>query len=153
MSTFDFTPLFRSTIGYDRLPRLLEMALRDSDGGNGYPPYNIEQFGEDDYRISMAVAGFGEDDIELTVQEGLLIIKGQTKQEEPEGNYLYKGIARRGFERRFRLEDHVKVTEASLVNGMLVVELKREIPEAMKPKTIAIKRGDSPKAITSKKAA
>lgn len=141
MRTFDLTPLFRSSIGYDRLSRLMDSALRTDDAQFSYPPYNIEQAGEDSYRITMAVAGFSEDEISITAQENQLVVTGKPAKEEAPKNYLYRGIAGRAFERRFELADHIRVTGASLVNGLLHVDLKREVPEAMKPRTIKIEAG------------
>ena len=143
MNTLDFSPLFRSTIGFDRLMRLADSALR-VDTAPTYPPYNIEKTGEDTYRLTMAVAGFGRDEIEITVKENALVVAGKAKAEE-EGSYLHRGIARRAFERRFHLADHIKVTGAALDNGLLHVELAREVPESAKPRTIEIASG-APKA-------
>jgi molecular chaperone IbpA len=143
MSAFDFSPLFRSTIGFDRLMRLADAATRVDSAANAYPPYNIEKTGEDSYRLTMAVAGFGADDIEIVVQENALLVSSKTRKEEENGRYLHRGIARRAFERRFQLADHIKVVGASLDNGLLHVELVREVPEAMKPRTIQITAGTS----------
>jgi molecular chaperone IbpA len=153
--TFDLTPLFRSTIGFDNLSRLMESASQFDSKQVSYPPYNIEKLGEDEYRISMAVAGFGEDDIEITVEDSSLLIAGKTAEEEENRNsgYLHRGIARRAFERRFQLADHIKVSGANLENGLLHVELVREVPEEKRPRTIAIERKPASKAIESKKAA
>ena len=134
MDRFDFSPLFRSTIGFDRLARLVDL---DSTAPT-YPPYNIEKTGDDAYRLTMAVAGFSPEEIDLTVHENSLLVTGKAKKEEENGRYLHRGIARRAFERRFSLADHIKVAGASLVNGMLHVDLVREVPEAMKPRKIAI---------------
>ena len=133
MRSIDFSPLYRSAIGFDRLANLIESAA--SNGNAGYPPYNIEQLGDNDYRISMAVAGFTQEELELSFQENLLTVKG-SKQADPERNYLYQGIAERGFERRFQLADYVRVKGADLKNGLLHIELAREVPEAMKPRKI-----------------
>jgi len=138
MDPFDFSPLFRSTIGFDRLARLLDSATRVDGGALAYPPYNIEKTGEDAYRLTMAVAGFARDEIDLTVQENALTVTGKAKNGENGGRYLHHGIARRAFERRFSLADHIKVTGASLDNGMLHVDLIHELPEAMKPRKIEI---------------
>ncbi|MCF5904495.1 MULTISPECIES: Hsp20 family protein [Aeromonas] len=135
MRSIDFSPLYRSAIGFDRLANLIESAA--SNGNAGYPPYNIEQLGDNDYRISMAVAGFTQEELELSFQENLLTVKGN-KQADTERNYLYQGIAERGFERRFQLADYVRVKEADLKNGLLHIELVREVPEAMKPRKIEI---------------
>ncbi len=136
MSTFDLTPLFRSTVGFDRMMSLLDAAGRSDE--QAYPPYNIEKVGEDAYRITMAVAGFGEDDLTITAQGNALLIAGKQRREEKKSEYLYRGIAGRAFERRFQLADHIKVTGAELANGVLHVDLVREVPEAMKPRTIKV---------------
>ncbi|WP_447834162.1 Hsp20 family protein [Aeromonas veronii] len=135
MRSIDFSPLYRSAIGFDRLANLIESAA--SNGNAGYPPYNIEQLGDNDYRISMAVAGFTQEELELSFQENLLTVKGN-KQADTGRNYLYQGIAERGFERRFQLADYVRVEGADLKNGLLHIELVREVPEAMKPRKIEI---------------
>ncbi|MFM4870449.1 Hsp20 family protein [Aeromonas caviae] len=135
MRSIDFSPLYRSAIGFDRLATLIESAA--SNGNAGYPPYNIEQLGDSDYRISMAVAGFTHEELELSFQENLLTVKG-SKQADTERNYLYQGIAERGFERRFQLADYVRVKGADLKNGLLHIDLVREVPEAMKPRKIEI---------------
>lgn len=135
MRSIDFSPLYRSAIGFDRLANLIESAA--SNGNAGYPPYNIEQLGDNDYCISMAVAGFTQEELELSFQENLLTVKGN-KQADTERNYLYQGIAERGFERRFQLADYVRVKGADLKNGLLHIELVREVPEAMKPRKIEI---------------
>ncbi|MNZ41045.1 Small heat shock protein IbpA [compost metagenome] len=135
MRSIDFSPLYRSAIGFDRLANLIESAA--SNGNAGYPPYNIEQLGDNDYRISMAVAGFTQEELELSFQENLLTVKG-SKQADTERNYLYQGIAERGFERRFQLADYVRVKGADLKNGLLHIDLAREVPEAMKPRKIEI---------------
>jgi molecular chaperone IbpA len=138
MRTFDLTPLFRSTIGFDRFDRLFESAFQ-SEAAPGYPPYNIEKLGEDRYRITMAVAGFGQDDLDVTVQENTLLVSGQAKEDEEENaRYLHRGIARRAFERRFELADTIKVKGADLSQGLLHVHLVREVPESLKPKQIKI---------------
>lgn len=135
MRSIDFSPLYRSAIGFDRLANFIESAA--SNGNAGYPPYNIEQLGDSDYRISMAVAGFTQEELELSFQENLLTVKGN-KQADTERNYLYQGIAERGFERRFQLADYVRVKGADLKNGLLHIDLVREVPEAMKPRKIEI---------------
>ena len=139
MTTFDFSPLFRTSVGYDRLASLLNSAHRVEQNG-GYPPYNIATAGEDRYRITMAVAGFSEDELSITSEHNKLIVTGQKPEDEDgeENGFLYRGIATRSFERRFNLADHVKVTGARLDNGLLHIELEREIPEAMKPRSIEI---------------
>ena len=138
MDRFDFSPLFRSTIGFDRLTRLADAAMRVDNASVGYPPYNIEKTGEDMYQLTMAVAGFSPDELDVTVQQNSLVVTGKAKKDEHESRYLHRGIARRAFERHFSLADHIKVAGASLVNGMLHVDLVREVPEAMKPRKIAI---------------
>ncbi|MFQ2106327.1 Hsp20 family protein [Aeromonas rivipollensis] len=135
MRSIDLSPLYRSAIGFDRLANLIESAA--SNGNAGYPPYNIEQLGDNDYRISMAVAGFTQEELELSFQENLLTVKGN-KQADTERHYLYQGIAERGFERRFQLADYVRVKGADLKNGLLHIDLAREVPEAMKPRKIEI---------------
>jgi molecular chaperone IbpA len=138
MDRFDFSPLFRSAIGFDRLTRLADAATRGENGSLGYPPYNIEKTGEDAYRLTMAVAGFSPDELDVTVQQNALVVTGKAKKDEPQVRYLHRGIARRAFERHFSLADHVTVTCASVVNGMLHVDLAREVPEAAKPRKIEI---------------
>ena len=138
MTTFDFSPLFRSTVGFDRLMRLMESSTQMADAANGYPPYNIEKTGEDQYRITVAVAGFGQDELNVESQENTLVIEGRKKEGDAEARYLYRGIAGRSFKRQFQVADHVKVIGASLNNGLLVIDLVREIPEAMKPRRIPI---------------
>ncbi|MEE8222681.1 MAG: Hsp20 family protein [Alphaproteobacteria bacterium] len=155
MTSFDFSPLFRSTIGFDRMANLLDSLDRLED--NGYPPYDIEVIGENAYRIIMAVAGFDEDEVEITVQENRLDIKGEANPVDENLRYLHRGIARRAFQRRFELADHIQVTGAGLENGLLFVDLVRELPEAMKPRTITISgkisgKGSRTKAITDKAA-
>jgi molecular chaperone IbpA len=138
MDRFDFTPLFRSTIGFDRLARLVDTANRVDSTALSYPPYNIEKTGEDAYRLTMAVAGFSRDELDITVHENTLIVTGKAQKDDENGRYLHHGIARRAFERRFSLADHLKVTGATIDNGLLHVDLVREVPEAMKPRTIKI---------------
>jgi molecular chaperone IbpA len=142
MRTFDLAPLYRSTVGFDRLFDLFNQATGDA-GSPGYPPYNIERTGENEYRITVAVAGFGEGDLNIEVKENTLTIRGekQSKTDERKGEVLYQGIAARTFERVFQLADYVTVKGASLENGLLHVDLVREIPEAKKPRTIAIGNG------------
>ncbi len=152
MTGFDLSPLFRSTVGFDRLSRALDTAFQSDARVQGYPPYNIEKTGENDYRITMAVAGFGEDDIEVTQAENTLVVRGKVEKEEEQGRVLHRGIAARSFERRFQLADYIEVREANLVNGMLHISLVREVPEAMKPRTIAIGSA-APAQIESRKAA
>ena len=151
MRTYDLSPLFRSSIGFDRVSRLLE-ASQGSDAVT-YPPYNIEKLGENAYRITMAVAGFGEGDVDITVENNTLTVKGKA-QPEPEGaQYLHRGIAGRAFERRFQLADHVEVETARLVNGLLHIELVRRIPEALKPRKIEVQAVANQPTIEQKQAA
>jgi molecular chaperone IbpA len=142
MRTFDLTPLYRSTVGFDRLFSLLDNFSPDA-AAPGYPPYNIERTGENDYRITVAVAGFTEQELNIESKENTLTIRGekQVEQKDEEGEVLYQGIAARAFERRFQLAEHVTVKGASLENGLLHVELVREIPEAKKPRQIPIGNG------------
>jgi molecular chaperone IbpA len=150
MRTFDLSPLFRSTVGFDRMSQLLDSALRADEAQLSYPPYNIEKTGEDSYRITMAVAGFGQDDISIVSQENSVTISGKA-QEVPEGvEYLHRGIARRAFQRRFELADHIKVKGAELVNGLLHLDLVREVPEEQKPREIKISA--APKSVEAKAA-
>lgn len=152
MRTFDLTPLFRTSVGFDRLQRTLDSAAR-FDSANSYPPYDIESLDQDQYRITLAVAGFSPDDIEITTKENSLVIEAKGKTDDVEATtYLHQGIARRSFTRRFELADHVKVVDANMNNGLLVIELQREIPEALKPRKISI-GADLPKAIENKNAA
>ncbi|MDT7951849.1 MAG: Hsp20 family protein [Acetobacteraceae bacterium] len=137
MTTLDFAPLFRTAIGFDRMARLASTA-QDAASAQSYPPYNIERTGDDSYRLTMAVAGFSEDELELVVRENTLVITGRVKNEENPAELLYRGIAGRAFERRFVLADHIVVDDASLKNGLLHVGLKRVVPEALKPRRIAI---------------
>jgi molecular chaperone IbpA len=137
MNRFDFSPYRRSTVGFDRLFDLLEGQARLNAGDN-YPPFNIERRSEDAYRITLAVAGFRPDDIDITAQQNLLIVQGKKREEASDGEMLHVGIANRGFERRFELADYVRVDDARLADGLLTIELVREVPEAMKPKKIAV---------------
>ncbi|WP_134500374.1 Hsp20 family protein [Microvirga pakistanensis] len=146
MRTFDISPLYRSTVGFDRLFDLLDQTARVEPMTN-WPPYNIEKAGDDQYRITMAVAGFSPDEIELTQHESTLLVTGH-KHPEPEGaQILHRGIATRAFKQTFSLADHVKVKGASLENGLLMIELVREVPEALKPRRIEISTGSQPKAL------
>jgi molecular chaperone IbpA len=150
MDGFDFSPLFRSTIGFDRLTRLIDAASR---ADNGYPPYNIEKTGEDSYRLTMAVAGFSPDELDVTVQQNSLVVTGKAKKDEAEGRYLHRGIARRAFERHFSLADHIKVVGATVVNGMLHVDLTREVPEEAKPRKIEIATGQPEQELVTQRQA
>ncbi|MDE1151251.1 MAG: Hsp20 family protein [Micavibrio sp.] len=142
MHALDFSPLFRSTVGFDRLSKMLESNL-SADQGLSYPPYNIVKVDDDNYRITMAVAGFADGDIDITAKENQLIVTGNATQrdENKDVTFLHRGIAERAFERRFQLADHIRVTGAGLDNGLLSIELVREIPETMKPRKIDIKAG------------
>lgn len=139
MTRLDFTPFFRSTIGFDHLENMLDNLERNTNGAS-YPPYNIEKFDENAYRISMAVAGFTIDDIDITAHQNTLVVRGEkdAQSESASGNFLHRGIATRNFEQHFKLADYVEVKSASLENGMLHIDLAREIPEKMKPKKIDI---------------
>ena len=153
MRSIDFAPLYRSTIGFDRLFSMLDN-MSPAEGAQSYPPYNIERTGENAYRVTMAVAGFGEEDLSIEAKQNTLTVKGEKKEQADgdENKVLYRGIAARSFERRFQLADHVEVRGAGLENGLLHIELVREIPEAMKPRTIAI-NGSSKKQVEAKVAA
>lgn len=139
MRQFDLSPLYRSTVGFDRLFSLLDQ-VTGTDAAPTYPPYNIERTGENAYRITVAVAGFAQDELAIELREHTLLIRGEKRQDEnaQRGEYLHQGIAARAFERRFQIADHVRVETASLENGLLHVELVREVPEAMKPRQIPI---------------
>ncbi len=147
-TVLSLTPLLRSTVGFERLNELFE-SLRESEGANAsYPPYNIDKTGEDHYGITMAVAGFTENDLTITVERDRVSVSGRVSEQPDEAReFLYRGIAARPFERIFRLADHMKVTGAELRNGLLRISLQREIPEEQKPRTIAIQVNPSPKAI------
>lgn len=138
MRTFDFSPLYRSAVGFDRLMSMVDAAQK-SASADSYPPYNIEKTGENAYQVTLAVAGFGADDLDIEVRDGQLVVVGKGSTEDDESRYLHRGIARRAFERRFQLADHVEVKAADLKDGLLVIDLVREIPEAMKPRKIEIK--------------
>ncbi len=140
MTRFDFTPYRRSTVGFDRLFDVLENHARATAPGDNYPPFNIERRGEDAYRITLAVAGFKSADIDITAQQNLLVVQGRKPEEAAQGagEFLHVGIAQRGFERRFELADFVRVANAALEDGLLVIDLLREVPDAMKPRKITI---------------
>jgi molecular chaperone IbpA len=145
MRQFDFAPLYRSTVGFDRLAQLL-----DSVGGldaDGYPPYNIERLGDNEYRITMAVAGFDKDEFNVEVKETALVVSGEKKPDEKERSFLHRGIAARSFERRFQLADYVEVKGAEFKDGLLHIDLVRNLPERMKPRTISIASDDGAKQI------
>jgi len=156
MRHFDLSPLYRSTIGFDRLGSLLDTLSTFEGEAPSYPPYNIERVGESDYRISMAVAGFGDRDLDIEVKENTLSIRGEKKTEVEDATFLHRGIASRSFERRFQLADHVVVKGASLEHGLLHVDLVRELPKTMKPRNIPIAtktgKAEQPKVIDSKAA-
>ena len=140
MTTFDFAPLFRTAIGFDRLARLMDTAATNPEV-QSYPPYNIEKTGDDSYRLTMAVAGFAPADLDITVKENTLLVAGRAATDAPKADVLYRGIAARAFERRFVLADHIVVDGADLKNGLLSVGLKRVVPEALKPRRISIGTG------------
>lgn len=154
MRTFDLSPLLRSSVGFDDLFRMTESLGRFDQSAQAYPPYNIEKLGEDDYRITLAVAGFAPEELDVTVQDRSLTVSGKAADEDNEREFLHRGIAKRAFERTFRLADTIKVDGASFENGLLVISLKREVPEHMKPRQISIDSGDSgAQRIEDKKAA
>jgi len=142
MNSIDLAPLYRSSIGFDRLASLLNSTLATDSVTPGFPPYNIEVLDENQYAITLAVAGFAKSELDLKVEKGVLTIRGE-KADREERQYLHKGIANRTFERKFDLDDHVEVTGADLSNGLLTINLIKEIPEAMKPRTIAINQGSN----------
>jgi molecular chaperone IbpA len=150
-NAFDFSPLFRTAVGFDRMTRALDSASRASEADLGYPPYNIEKLDDDRYRITMAIAGFSEADVEIVVQDDTLTVKGKAQEKSAEGGYLYRGIAARAFERRFQLADHILVSGATLENGILNVDLERQVPEEKKPRVIPI-AGSSVKQVESQAA-
>lgn len=138
MTTYDLSPLIRTTVGFDHLMRMMDSAMRADSASESYPPYNIEKLGEDRYRIVVAVAGFSEDEITITVHDNTLIIAGKASKDKEKVEYIYRGIAGRAFERHFQLADFIKTGVAHMENGLLKIELIREIPEAMKPRVIKI---------------
>ncbi len=146
MRTFDFAPLFRSTIGFDHLTSLMDAVAQREQSQPSYPPYNIELLGTDQYRITMAIAGFVDSELQIQSERQTLTVKGKKAEDGKERNYLHQGIAGRNFERVFQLADHVKVTSATLENGLLNIDLVREIPEIMKPRQIAI-NGKAPQLL------
>jgi molecular chaperone IbpA len=147
MRHIDFTPLYRSTVGFDRLFDLLDSVSGFDSGAPAYPPYNIERLADNEYRISMAVAGFGTDELKVDVKEQTLTVRGEKKVEEKERQFLHRGIATRSFERRFQLADHVEVKGADVKDGLLHIDLARNVPERLKPRTIAIGNGKAPKQV------
>ncbi len=155
MRSIDLTPLYRASVGFDQFADLLDRVFSQDMGQTGYPPFNIEKTDEDAYRISLAVAGFAEDELSVEVRDNALIVSARKGEDGRERSFLHRGIAERGFEKRFQLADHIKVTGATHENGMLHVDLVREIPEALKPRTIEIARGGGrrPERIEGEKAA
>jgi molecular chaperone IbpA len=151
MRSIDFTPLYRSVVGFDRLANLLEAASANQD--SGYPPYNIENVGENAYRIEIAVAGFKPEELNLEVKENLLTVTGRKAANDEAKRYLHRGLAERNFERRFQLADYVVVTDAELADGLLSIALKRELPESMKPRRIEVKTSAAPLIESESKAA
>ncbi len=143
MRTYDFAPLHRATVGFDQIADLMDRVLTDTQSAPSYPPYNIEKTSEDGWRISIAVAGFGEEDLAVEVKENALIVTARKAKEDDTRTYLHRGIATRAFERRFTLADHVRVVGASHLNGMLNIDLVREVPEALKPRRIEIASADT----------
>ena len=145
MRTFDLTPLYRATVGFDQVADLMDRVMSDQGGAQTYPPYNIEKLGQDAWRISIAVAGFAGDDLNVETRENALIVSARKAEDEEseQRRYLHRGIATRAFERRFALADHVRVTGASHVDGMLHIDLEREVPEALKPRRIEIAGGSA----------
>ncbi|MFI0395877.1 Hsp20 family protein [Paracoccus jiaweipingae] len=138
MRNLDLTPLYRASVGFDRMADMMDRALSADLGASTYPPYNIEKTGDDAYRISVAVAGFGADDLSVELREGAVIVAGRKPDEDKQHSYLHRGIATRAFERRFTLAEHIRVTGASHIDGMLHIDLVREVPEALKPRRIEI---------------
>ena len=149
-TAFDFSPLYRSSVGFDRVFDLLENASRATTTIDNWPPYDIARTGEDDYRITMAVAGFSQDELSMTQEQNMFVVSGQ-KSDDDSGEYLHRGIAGRTFQRRFQLADHVRVIGAGLENGLLTIDLKREIPEEMKPRRIEIDRAASTPKVAQRK--
>lgn len=149
MTTFDFSPLFRSTIGFERFQKLMDAALETDQATSGYPPYDIESTGEDAYRITMAVAGFDIQELDVEAHENTLSVSGRKRREGEDRVYLHRGVAGRDFVRRFQLADYVKVAGANLANGLLTIDLARELPEEMKPRRIEIAAG-APQGLVAK---
>lgn len=152
MRAFDLSPLFRATVGYDNLARVFDTVARGEDSQVSYPPYNIVREGDDAYRVSLAVAGFAADDIDVQVENNTLTVKGRTTQDKADTVFLHRGIAGRAFERTFELADHIHVTGARMENGLLHIDLKREIPEALKPRRIPVSGDKKPQVIDAKAA-
>src|SRR6056297_4098144 len=143
MRHFDLAPLYRATVGFDQIADMMDRVLANETAQPGYPPYNIEKTADDTYRISIAVAGFSDEDLSVDVKEQALVVSARKADSEDGKTYLHRGIATRAFERRFHLADHVRVTGASHVDGMLHIDLVREVPEALKPRRIEIAKGDT----------
>ena len=143
MRTFDLAPLYRATVGFDQMADLMDRVLADTGTAPSYPPYNIEKTADDAWRITIAVAGFNDEELSVELRENALIVSARKSKEEEGKTYLHRGIANRAFERRFTLADHVRVTGASHVNGLLNIDLAREVPEALKPRRIEIASGDT----------
>jgi len=152
MNRIDLTPLYRSSVGYDRFGSLLDAAFQTEKTSSGYPPYNIEVVEENNYTITVAVAGFKQDELDIQVENGVLTVRGKKEASDEAPNFLHQGIATRSFERKFNLADHIEVVNADLQDGLLNVSLVKEVPEAMKPKSIAI-NGDAPRVIAHKEKA
>jgi len=146
MRTLDLSPLFRASVGFDSLARVFDAATRLDESHFSYPPYNIVKAGDDTYRITFALAGFGEKDLDVQVENNTLTVRGKTAQDQATA-YLYRGIAGRSFERKFELADHIQVTGARMEHGMLHIDLKREVPEAYKPRKVAIAAGEPAQAL------
>ena len=147
MRPIDLSPLYRSTVGFDRLFDLIDQVTGVDQAAAGYPPYNIERLGENDYRISMAVAGFAQDELRVDVKEQTLAVTGSKKPDDKTRNFLHRGIAARNFERRFQLADHVEVKGADIQDGLLHIDLVRNVPERLKPRTIAIGKAEAAKQV------
>jgi molecular chaperone IbpA len=149
MRHFDFSPLYRATVGFDQIADIMDRVLASDTTGPSYPPYNIEKTANDTYRISIAVAGFSDQDLDVEVKENALVVSAKKAEEDSAKTYLHRGIATRAFERRFQLADHVRVVGASHIDGMLHIDLVRELPEAYKPRRIEITSAATPRAIDS----
>ena len=148
MRTFDLAPLYRASVGFDNLARVMDSVTRMDESNFAYPPYNIVKSGADNYRITFAVAGFGAEEIDVQVENNTLTVKAKPTQEPQEAVYLHRGIAGRAFERRFELADHIQVSGARLENGLLHIDLKREVPEALKPRKVTVSAGKGPQVIS-----
>lgn len=152
MRSFDFAPLYRATVGFDQIAEMMDRALSTDTAASNYPPYNIEKLDDDGWRISIAVAGFAEDDLNVEVRENALIVTARKDDDEARHRFLHRGIAARAFERRFTLADHVRVTGASHADGMLNIDLVKEVPEALKPRRIDIARAQTAPALEAEAA-